>query len=67
MKGIFHVLDDNYLHIMQAVHDVFDIQPSSFQRNTNDDPTMGQNSVIIIGKDLNKEYLENEIRKCVIK
>jgi G3E family GTPase len=65
MKGVFHIQDEEYLHLMQAVHDVFDIQPSSFRCQGEDDKTNGQNSVILIGKDLDQEFIESEVKKCI--
>ena len=65
MKGVFHIQDEEYLHIMQAVHDVFDIQPSSFRRQGEDDQTSGLNSVILIGKNLDQDFIEREVKKCI--
>lgn len=66
MKGVFHVQNEEYLYLMQAVHDVFDIQPSTFSRHSVDDKTNGMNSVILIGKNLDQNYLEKEIKGCLI-
>jgi G3E family GTPase len=30
MKGIIKIQNSPYLHILQAVHDIFEIQPSSY-------------------------------------
>lgn len=65
MKGVFHIHNEEYLYLMQAVHDVFDIQPSSFKCRSNDDTTGGLNSVILIGKNLDPVYVETEIKKCL--
>jgi G3E family GTPase len=65
MKGVFHIQDEEYLHLMQAVHDVFDIQPSSFRCRGEDDKTSGLNSVILIGKNLDQDFIEREVKKCI--
>jgi G3E family GTPase len=66
MKGVFHIENESNLFIMQAVHDVFDIQASTFLTGSKEDETNGMNRVIMIGKDIDSIYIENEIRKCLI-
>jgi G3E family GTPase len=66
MKGVFHIENQEYLHLMQAVHDVFDIQPSSFRCGSADDKTSGLNSVIVIGKNLDQEYIEGAVKRCLV-
>lgn len=67
MKGVFHVQGDDRLHILQAVHDIFDIQPSSFLVGSEQDVAIGGcNKVIAIGKNINSSRIEIELRKCMV-
>lgn len=67
MKGVFRVKDDNRLYILQAVHDIFDIQPSTFLVGSADDATMGGcNKVIVIGRNIESESIEQMLKSCVV-
>jgi G3E family GTPase len=67
MKGVFHVKGDDRLHILQAVHDIFDIQPSSFLVGSEQDAsTGGCNKVIAIGKNIDSVSIERELKKCIV-
>jgi G3E family GTPase len=73
MKGVFQVAegaDSNEqgvaLHILQAVHDVFDIQRSDVVPGSPDDKSEGLNKIIVIGKQMDKATLEDEFRQCLV-
>lgn len=65
MKGILHVSGSQYLHVLQAVHEIFDTQPSSFTRHSPEDTTQGLNRIIVIGKALDVEALEGGFRSAI--
>lgn len=64
MKGILHSTDSAELLILQAVHDVFDIQPSSHLVGGENDRTDNQNLVIVIGRNLNRDELLRGFMSC---
>ena len=65
MKGVLHVLDQPQLHILQAVHDIFDIQASSHGVGSSEDTSGGMNKIIVIGRNLDAEALNAGISQCV--
>jgi G3E family GTPase len=66
MKGILHVPDSLNLHILQSVHDMFDVQESSIIRGDSDDTTNGNNRIILIGRNMNNEYFEEGFKNCIV-
>jgi G3E family GTPase len=77
MKGVFQVAEEGgdetggletrvVLHILQAVHDVFDIQRSDVAPGSADDKSEGLNKIIVIGKHMDKATLEAEFRQCLV-
>jgi G3E family GTPase len=60
MKGILRVADHKKLYILQAVHDVFDLQPSTHDVDSLERLSLGNRSaVIIIGHHLCEETLRS--------
>lgn len=66
MKGILHVADSLNLYILQSVHDLFDVQESSIIQGASDDTTNGNNRIILIGRNMNREYFEEGFKNCII-
>ena len=75
MKGVFQVVEETTeagaaggvaLHILQAVHDVFDIQRSDVVPGSEGDKSEGLNKLIVIGKHMDKALLEAEFRHCLL-
>jgi len=64
MKGVLHVRGDGMLHILQAVHDIFDIQASSHAVGSSQDTTGGVNKVVVIGSHLDSEALDAGLLQC---
>ena len=65
MKGVLHVQSETVLHILQAVHDIFDIQASSHIKGSAQDTTEGNNKIIIIGSRLDAAALHSGLKACV--
>ena len=57
MKGVLHIAEEDHLHVLQAVHDTFDIKPSSFKRGAGEDKTDGESKIIVIGRNLGRQFL----------
>ena len=66
MKGILHIKDNPNIHILQAVHDLFDIQPSTFIANSPQDTSNGVNKIILIGRNVNIDDVEEKILACLV-
>lgn len=66
MKGVIHIAENDVLHVLQAVHNIFDIQPSPYNKNSEQDTTKGDSLIVIIGRNLNKEFLEMKFCECCI-
>ena len=68
MKGVLHAADSasGCLYIMQAVHDIFDVQPSTHVVGSAQDTTEGANKFIVIGRHLDATLLDEGLRKCVV-
>lgn len=64
IKGLIHVDQSPVLHILQAVHNLFDIQESEYLRGSVDDRSGGQSLVIVIGAHLDPVSLEQELRSA---
>jgi G3E family GTPase len=65
VKGVVHLEGQSLIHILQGVHDVFDIQPSDVFRGSDPDKLRGENRFIFIGDNLSQEYLENILVNCI--
>ncbi len=66
MKGLLHVNGERQLYILQSVHSIFDVQPSTYAIGSPLDPTGGLNLIIIIGCDLGHNFLISKFDECVI-
>jgi G3E family GTPase len=66
MKGIVRTQNSETLHILQAVHNIFDLQPSPYKPGEVGDLTKGDNIFVIIGKNLDMHYIEQEIVNCLV-
>lgn len=73
IKGVIHVeydhhsdSDNRLLYIVQAVHEVFDVQPSSVTIGSIDDSTNGMNKLVVIGRYLDANFLQNSFESCLI-
>lgn len=65
MKGIFHIEGFDRLYILQAVYDMFDIQPSSFLIGSQTDVTNGKSYVVVIGRNVDANLLKEGFSKCI--
>lgn len=65
VKGVVHLEGQSLIHILQGVHDVFDIQPSDVFRGSDADKLRGENRFIFIGDNLSQEYLGNILVNCI--
>jgi len=64
MKGIVHTTESDVLYVLQAVHNIFDLQPSVYKVGDEGDLTQGDSVLVIIGRNLDMEYLEAVFRNC---
>lgn len=63
MKGIIHSSDSSLpLFVLQAVHNLFDLQPSDIVAGSEQDKTEGKSLVIVIGASLDPKYLELQLQ-----
>ena len=65
IKGIIHIIHEPVLYILQGVHDIFELRPSDIEIGSSDDMSEGFNRVIVIGKELNTDYLEEIFVNCI--
>jgi G3E family GTPase len=65
MKGIIRTSQSDTLYVLQAVHNIFDLQPSTYSVGDAGDMTKGDSVLVIIGKNLDMELVEAEFRKCL--
>jgi len=65
MKGIVYIHQCNNLYILQAVHEIFDLQESSYDVGSAGDVTDGNNLIVIIGKNLDYDLIEEKIMSCI--
>lgn len=65
MKGIVRTTESDVLYVLQAVHNIFDLQPSAYSVGDEGDLTQGDSVLVIIGKNLDMEYVESEFRRCI--
>lgn len=66
MKGIIHIDGDNTLHVLQAVHNLFDLQHSEYAKGSENDKTNGQSLLIIIGASLDENYLRQQLETACV-
>mmetsp|Transcript_8061 Transcript_8061/g.8202 ORF Transcript_8061/g.8202 Transcript_8061/m.8202 type:complete len:463 (-) Transcript_8061:23-1411(-) len=64
MKGILRIVGCDYLFILQAVHEVFDIQESSIRINSVDDNSNGFSRIIVIGRNIDRDLIQKGIQSC---
>ncbi|OYX41551.1 MAG: hypothetical protein B7Z02_15165 [Rhodobacterales bacterium 32-67-9] len=65
MKGIVHTTESDVLYVLQAVHNIFDLQPSVYTVGQEGDLTRGDSVLVIIGKNLDMVFVEAALRKCL--
>lgn len=65
MKGIVHTTESDVLYVLQAVHNIFDLQPSVYTVGQEGDLTQGDSVLVIIGKNLDMVLVEAALRKCL--
>lgn len=65
MKGIVHIHQCTNLYILQAVHEIFDLQESSYSTGGIGDATDGSNLIVIIGKNLDCDLIEDKLLSCI--
>lgn len=65
MKGIVHIHQCTNLYILQAVHEIFDLQESSYSTGGIGDVTDGSNPIVIIGKNLDCDLIEDKLMSCI--
>lgn len=66
VKGVLHIDDSEYLSVLQAVHDTFDISTSKFLRNSPSDTTDGSNKIIVIGRNIDANRLLRGFTSCLL-
>lgn len=66
VKGVLHVDNSEYLSVLQAVHDTFDISPSTYLRNSSSDRTEGSNKIIVIGRNIDSSRLLQGFTSCLL-
>merc|ERR1719223_60713 len=66
LKGIVRIAGSSRLHIIQSVHDVFEITEASFDVGGKGDITNGENLFVIIGKMVVIEDIERGFRGCLL-
>ena len=64
MKGVVHIDETPVLHIVQAVHNIFDLQSSPYTAGGAGDLTQGESLFVIIGKNLLVDNIERELVSC---
>ena len=57
MKGLLHVRDSTQLHVLQAVHEIFELRASDCAAGSAGDHTQGQNRIVIIGSNVDVDAL----------
>ena len=61
MKGVLRLAGQRYLHILQSVHEVFDVKPCDII-----DTDEASNKIILIGRNLHQIDLELGFRSCLV-
>ena len=65
MKGVLHIEEKENVYIMQAVHDIFDVQPSSHIIGSAQDTTNNLNKIIVIDRNLDVDRINEGFVKCL--
>lgn len=65
LKGIVHIAGSSQLYVLQAVHNIFELQPSPYTVGSVEDTTSGLSSFVFIGKHLDMQYIESELSRCL--
>jgi G3E family GTPase len=66
IKGVLHVNSQEYIQLLQAVFDIFEIKPSSFLIGSNDDMSLGLNRIVVIGRNIDKDEIEEGFLSCLL-
>ena len=66
MKGIIRVCGHDKLHILQSVHDIFDVQPSTFDVGGPDDIYGDMNNIVIIGMNVDITLITEGFFRCIV-
>jgi hypothetical protein len=66
IKALLHIANEDFLFILQGVHDVFDLKASTVQVGSHEDTTSGMNKVIVIGRSLDAYAIEEKFIDCIV-
>lgn len=66
MKGVLHVNNQEYLQLLQAVFDIFEVKSSSFLIGSSDDLSVGLNRIVVIGRNIDSDEIEEGFLSCLI-
>jgi len=64
IKGIVRAADSDAVHLIQGVHETFEVEPSSEKWGSPGWETPG-NRIVFIGRSVDLEILENGIKSCI--
>lgn len=67
MKGVLHMLSSNELFILQAVYNLFELEPSSYIKGSAEDRSNGKNLLVIIGIGVDQLLLQTLFECCLVK
>ena len=65
VKGVLHVKDEEYLQVLQGVFDIFEVKSSTFVRGSEGDKSGELNRIIVIGRNLDKNEIEQGFISCL--
>lgn len=65
VKGVLHVKDEEYLQVLQGVFDIFEVKSSSFLYGSNGDKSGGSNRIIVIGRNIDQDEVEQGFISCL--
>lgn len=67
IKGLLRIRDQQHLYILQAIHDVFDLQPSDYDIEdlSTAESAEASSSIIVIGHHLNTTALLEGFQSCL--
>lgn len=60
MKGLLHVVGSAKPHVLQAVHELYDITPASTEQTD----MVFMNKLVVIGRCLNRDELFKSFKRC---
>ena len=66
IKGVLHISGEEYLQILQGVFDVFEVKPSSFLVGCKEDLSQGLNRIVVIGRNIDREKIEEGFLSCLL-